>query len=270
MMYKKHNQSVWEPILSYPYVIWTMRRTGGTTLASLLSTLSEHTGIQHEPFNTERIYGHISGAFAQTGDIVQLRTDLHASLGKTPLVKHCYELMSPAFNEVLLEVSTALGYRHIILDRHSEADRIISLELAYLTGAWGGDAAQKIYPAIEAGEIVLDPLNVRRALQHTRQCMIRRQELAKMTDAAGLSPFVVYFEDVYSDPKAGRLLIKRLLAFLEIHINDPAAYDKLVDDALLRRGQNSARILQAVPNAAVAKQELETMLRTQAPVFRAS
>ncbi|MGO4909634.1 hypothetical protein ACEN2J_15015 [Pseudorhodobacter sp. W20_MBD10_FR17] len=256
--------------MSYPYIIWTMRRTGGTTLASLLSTLSEHAGVQHEPFNSDRIFGHIASAFAQTDCVAQLRLDLQACLAQTPLIKHCHELMSPAFNQVLLDVTTALGYRHIILDRHSEADRIISLELAYLTGAWGGEAAQKIYPAIEAGEMVLEPLNMQRAVQHTRLCMARRQELAQIATAADLAPFVVYFEDVYNDPKAGRLLIERLLGFLDIEIKDRTAYEKRVDDALLRRGQNSARILQAVPNADAAKQELEALLNAQTSVFQAS
>jgi hypothetical protein len=109
-----------------------------------------------------------------------------------------------------------------------------------------------------------------RAVRHTRLCMTRRQELAQMAAAAKLSPFVVYFEDVYNDPKAGRLLIERALRFLEIEIKDTAGYETLVDDALLRRGQNSARILQAVPNAAAAKQELEALLNAQASVFRVS
>jgi len=253
--------------LSYPYVIWTMRRTGGTTLASLLSTLSEHIGVQHEPFNSERMFGHVSGAFAESGDAAQLRLDLRECLAKTPVIKHCYELMSQSFNEVLLVVTTELGYRHIILDRRNETDRIVSLELAYLTGAWGGDAAKKIYPSIEAGEVVLEPLNMQRAERQMRLCNARRRELAQMMAAIQITPFVVYFEDIYSDPQAGRALIERALAFLGIRPEDHADYERLVSDALLRRGQNSARILQAVPGVDAAIESLEALHSSQTPVF---
>lgn len=251
-------------------MIWTMRRTGGTTLASLLGTLSEYRGVQHEPFNNERIYGHISAAFVQTADATQLRLDLWELLAKRPLIKHCYELVSHAFNEVLLEVTAELSYRHIILDRRNEIDRIVSLELAYQTGAWGGDAAKKIYPAIEAGEVVLEPLNLERARQQISLCHTHRQELAQKMDVAQIMPFVVYFEDVYSRPQAGRALIERLLAFLDIRPEDHADYEKQVSDALLRRGQNSAQILQAVPDVDAAIKTLKALHSGRPPVFEAS
>ena len=256
--------------MSDPYVIWTMRRTGGTTLASLLSTLSEHPSIQHEPFNAERVLGHVSDAFRQSSDEEQLRAALQYCLAKRPVIKHCYELMSPRFNAILMEVSTGLGYRHIVLDRRNEPDRILSLELAQLTGAWGGDAAKKIYPAIEAGEVSLEPIDAKRALHQMRLSYTRRQELAAMIANTALAPFVVYFEDVYTDPQAGRDLIERLLAFLGIEPQTHAGYEKLITDALSRRGQNSGRILQAVPNANLVKTELEQLQATQPPVFARS
>jgi len=256
--------------VSDPYVIWTMRRTGGTTLATLLSTLSEHRGIQHEPFNPERLFGHISDAFMQTQDTAQLRAALQECLADRPVIKHCYELMPEAFNTVFLDVTSALGYRHIVLDRRSETDRILSLELAHLTGAWGGEAAREIYPAIEAGEVTLAPVDIARARRQMTLCRNRRLELARLWVDAEPGPFVVYFEDVYSDPQQGRALIARLLAFLGIRPEDHAGYDAMVDDALLKRGQNSARILQAVPNADAAIAELDALHSTQAEVFAAS
>lgn len=256
--------------MSYPYVIWTMRRTGGTTLATLLSTLSEYTGTQHEPFNQERVFGHIYQGFAQSGDADKLRADLRKCLEKRPLIKHCHELMSHRFNALFLEVTTALGYRHIVLERRNETDRIVSLELAYLTGAWGGQDAKTIYPAIEAGEVTLAPMDIDRALRQMRLCNTRRRELASMITTADLASFVVYFEDVYSDPKAGRALIKRMLAYLDLRPEDHKNYDALVNVALLKSGQNSARILQAVPGAQGGIAQLEAEYQTQTPVFVAS
>jgi hypothetical protein len=256
--------------VSDPYVIWTMRRTGGTTLATLLSDLSEHNGIEHEPFNRDRIFGHVSEAFRQTDDDAQLRTDLKDIFAKKPVIKHCYELVPPAFNKTLFDVTSSLGYQHIILDRRNEADRIISLELARITGAWGGDAAKKLYPAIEAGEVMLEPLDVELALRQMNMCHKRRLMLAEMTADAQPAPFVVYFEDVYNDPQRGRELISQLLAFLGIHPEDHVDYAARVDDALLKRGQNSARILQAVPNASAAEKSLRESHSLHSQVFVAS
>lgn len=265
-----YNPNVEGPPLSDPYVIWTMRRTGGTTLASLLSVLSEHPGVQHEPFNAERVFGHISQAFLANGDLEQLRSDLMDCLAPRPVIKHCYELTSEAFNRVFLEVTSQLGYRHIVLDRRSEVDRIVSLELAYLTGAWGGEGAKKFYPAIEAGEVVLEPINLKRALGQMELCHTRRQQLAEMTAAPFPAPFVVYFEDVYTDPKEGRALIERLLTFLGIRPEDHTDYNRRVNDALLRRGQNTVRILQAVPDFEKARMRLNESHAPRAQVFAAS
>lgn len=256
--------------MSDPYVIWTLRRTGGTTLGTLLSRLSEHPSTQHEPFNKDRVFAHVSQGFAQSGDVGQLRGDLRKALAGRPVIKHCYELMSPAFDAVFLEVTTALGYRHIVLDRRRETDRIISLELAYLTGAWGSDAARDIYPAIEAGEVTLAAMDAQRATSQMRMCHNRRSVLAQQMTAMGQRPFVVYFEDVYADPQAGAALIGRLLAYLGIRPEEHPDYEAQLSTALLHSGQNSARILQAVPNLEAVRTQLETLFATQAQVFAPS
>lgn len=79
---------------------------------------------------------------------------------------------------------------------------------------------------------MLEPLNMERARQQIRLCHTHRQELAQKMDVAQIVPFVVYFEDVYSCPQAGRALIERLLAFLDIRPEDHADYEMRVSDAL--------------------------------------
>lgn len=245
-----------------------MRRTGGTTLATLLGTLSEYAHIEHEPFNWGRVFGHVFRDFKASGDKAQLRRDLAACLADRPLIKHCYELRLDPFNEALMEVTTALGYRHIILDRRNEIDRIMSLELAEITGAWGSDEAKKIYPRIEAGTMTLPPVDVEKVMTEVLLCRDKRLMLTKLL--ANADPFIVYYEDIYSDPDAGRALIRGIMEYLGI---DPAAhptYDKHVDDALLLRGQNSMRIMDAVPNLNQIKAEMLRVDCAQANVFTPS
>lgn len=243
--------------MSHPYIIWTMQRTGGTTLAALLATLSEHPGVEHEPFNAERLFGKVTTNWQQAKDTHRLRADIEAVLEPRPVIKHCYELLPPAVNQSLMQVASAKDYRHIILDRRAETDRILSLELAKLTGAWGGHEAIDIYDAIERGEVELKPINVEQALQHMSICQQRRRAVSEQFQSLGETPFVVYFEDVYSDPKSGRQLILELLEFLQIDPNTHPEYEQLVHEALLHKGQNSAGIMDAVPNLDKVRQQLD-------------
>ncbi len=43
-----------------PFIIWTLQRTGGTNLTVRLVELSGLESFPHEPFNIERIHGHIT------------------------------------------------------------------------------------------------------------------------------------------------------------------------------------------------------------------
>ena len=43
-----------------PFIIWTLRRTGGTNLATRLMALSQYPKLEHEPFNPDRVHGHVT------------------------------------------------------------------------------------------------------------------------------------------------------------------------------------------------------------------
>jgi hypothetical protein len=234
-----------------------MRRTGGTTAAALLATLSEHPGVPHEPFNPERRFGDVTKHWHAHKDVAALNENMAQVLAPRPVIKHCYELVAPEVNRALIEVSSALGYRHIILDRDAEVDSVLSLELAQITGAWGSKDAKRIYREIEEGVRECDPINIPRALHQLHICQNRRLELAALLTAQEHAPFVVYFEEMYSDPDAGRKRIGQLLDFLKISPDDPVEYNKLLTNALLHQGQNSARIMAAVPNIKDAHAQLE-------------
>ena len=247
-----------------------MRRTGGTTLAALLASLSEHPTVPHEPFNPERIFGAVTTAWRKSHDKAQLRAGIEAALTPRPVIKHCYEIMPPELNRALMEVASEKGYRHVILDRRAETDRILSLELAKITGAWGGDDAKRIYARIDAGEAAVDPVDIGEAVAHLRYCHKRRQEIRDLLSGTGQAPHVIYFEDVYRDPEAGRARVGALVDFLGIDRADHPTYEAQLTDALLHRGQNTARIMSAVPNIDAARAALEEAQAGLDEVFTAS
>src|SRR5579863_9787871 len=105
--------------MSHPFIIWTMQRTGGTSLTDLLLEMSEHKAAEHEPFNRDRQFGAVTIAWAQTKDEEALRRALADLLAQRHLIKHTYELRDMQLNLALMEAA-ARDYRHIFLFRRDE------------------------------------------------------------------------------------------------------------------------------------------------------
>ncbi len=237
-----------------------MRRTGGTSLATLLMKLSEHPGTQHEPFNADRALGHVLTAWQQDRDVPAMRGAIRQALARTPTIKHCYELMPLKLNRALLQVSNNLGYRHIILERQDEAARILSLELAKMTGAWGKEAATDIYAQIAAGNRQMEPIDTSSALSHLRTCRQKRADLLALFAEYQQEPFSVCFEDMYTDYDRGRAKLQELLDFLSLDVSGLPDFEDQVRTALVQSGQNSARMQHYVPNLHKARQVLQRAL----------
>lgn len=234
--------------MSDPFIIWTMRRTGGTTFAGLMTELSEHPGTQHEPFNIDRKFGHVVQTWNDTQDVERLMADLDMVLKDRPLIKHCYELIPEMVNLALIRATTRKGYRHIVLDRGSEVDRIISLELAKVTGAWGADSAAAIYAEIEDGTKTLDPIDIDAARKHLITCANLRQWLAGVFDLSKHTPLLVYFEELYTSFEDGKRVVEEILSCLDINPGDHADYEAKLIEALTESSQKSQSIAHAVPN----------------------
>lgn len=253
--------------MSIPFVIWTFRRTGGTTLTDLMMDLSEHPRVDQEPFNWDRCFGQVSKHWYDTRDADRLVADLDGVLADKPLIKHCHELHPDAFNDALFAAAHRHGYRQLVLDRRDEVGRMLSLELAQMTGAWGKHGSAERYDRVERGEDVLPPIDIAAALGHMRLCQDRRRTLLARINAyvpggvdgkgeAAAVP-VVLFEDLYACPiEEGRPRVRAILQNLGLTRNDPAGVRQRITHALRWRGQDSARILPFVPNIEEARAAL--------------
>jgi hypothetical protein len=235
--------------MSAPFIIWTMRRTGGTTLTDIAMRLSEWPKTEHEPFNWDRRFGWVTKHYAETKDWQALRANMARVLHKKPNIKHCYEILAEPVSDMLMVAATAKGYRHVILDRRDEAGRLMSLELARLTGAWGKHDATGVHAKLRSGEVRLAPIDVATALDHLRHCHERRRWLAERLQARSLEPFVLYFEDLFGDVDAGRRRFKDLLRYLDIADEVASTESAAIEHALAHRGQDSRSIYDYVPNS---------------------
>lgn len=242
--------------MSFPYVIWTMQRTGGTTLAALLASLSEFDGIEHEPFNRERQLGHITRNWDARKNALHLDEKIALALTQRPLIKHCYELVPFEVTQSLFQMSQRRGYRHIILHRRSELDRLLSLELAKQTGAWGPEQAQEIYAQFETETRALAPIQIETACAHAAHCQRCSQRLIDMLKGEAAQVFEINFEDLYGVHETGILRLKALLRFLEIDVPDDLATQSRINRALSEKAQNSAELFQKIPNIEAVREAL--------------
>jgi hypothetical protein len=116
--------------VSFPFIIWTCQRTGGISLFSALSSVSEHPAAENEPFDNDgprkRQFTDVGRMLPVPGRDKRLREIVDGGW----LIKHCYELFPDEFNHALAEISTRAGYRHIHLVRRDEMGRLISKGIA--------------------------------------------------------------------------------------------------------------------------------------------
>jgi hypothetical protein len=233
-----------------PVLIWTLRRTGGTALASLLSALSPRPSRQHEPFNRDRVHGDVTRAFADSGDRAALRAGVARALADRPVIKHCFDILPKPLHAALLDVAGDLGYAHLVLDRREESARVLSLELARRTGIWGAAEARRRYPEFLDGDRQVAPLPLAPALSALREGRARRDWLAAEMAARGIRPRVVFFEEVFGPGVDGRARILRLLADLGLDPGAVADGEDRLRVTLEERAQGSERLLARVPNIA--------------------
>lgn len=236
-----------------------MRRTGGTTFASLLGRISSHTPIQHEPFNHNRLYGEVVKDWTKGFDIDRMRSQISVILQNRPVIKHCYEIAPLPLNILLLQESLRLGYHTIMLHREAEVDRQFSLEIAKLTGAWGADLARCIFEEIRTGARPKPVLPIFSSVAHILDCHVRRVWLENMLKSLSVSYSEVLFEDLFSEKAHGVRTVNAVLAQLG-HADSRIA--ELVDDvemSVTSNGQDTQRINYLVENAVTWRHQMQSI-----------
>jgi len=196
-----------------PFIIWTFRRTGGTHLAQALFDRALFDDLQHEPFNPDRVYGGVSRHWMEHEDESALRDALTQVCGQKWLMKHCVEMAPQELNRVLSEVSTRAGYRHVFLYRRNPLDRLLSLEFAQRSGAWGKD---QVPQARMDDAIFSEPLPVEEMREHEVACREAAREVYTQLRGLGHRPVLLAFEDLFlaGDMKRTRQQLHAVLAAL--------------------------------------------------------
>ena len=227
------------PMTEKPFLILTLRRTGGTSLMTFLTRVSAFPLVEHEPFNPGRCWHDLARDFAATRDAGALAAGLAGQMAARPNIKHCVELVSPAVTRALVEAAAARDYGIFVLTRADEAARQFSLAVAVATGAWGPREAAKAYPEIQAGALVPKPLDATGLARRARlDAAALGQTLALLRNRRIAHDWLV-FEELYKGETPVQHQARRLAASLGITVgpDDPrlAAFAR-------REGQGTAAI----------------------------
>jgi hypothetical protein len=227
-----------------PHIVWTLRRTGGTTLASLLSSLSSHPTVEHEPFNQGRAFGGVANAY-EARRLEEYERGIREIIASQYVIKHCFEVRSWDFNLDLASRFSDGGYKNLILIRKDEPKRLLSLAVALETGSWGPAKAEAVLEQLRRTPKNSIELNIPRFQVEHERCQQRLARLQSHFESRSIPYRLVFFEDVYKGDRAKRIeRLEELLAFLEL---GPPTESSL--QRLFTRAQKSNEIYDYIANS---------------------
>lgn len=238
--------------LSYPFLIWTVQRTGGTSLTELLMRMSEHQNADHEPFNWRnkpRQFGHIAREWVETKNSSALAASLGDVFAQQYLIKHCYELHGIRFAERLLKAAGQTNYRHILLLRRDELSRLTSKFIAEANGTWFKGYASKVYAGIAAQKREIAPLPLENVVKHYLLCRTMTDRVRMLFKQNKVNQCEIWYEDIFIGDKETRLAhLNSLFQFLDFTPETIEAHHADIEEKIFHSGQNTGDILQFVPN----------------------
>ena len=210
-----------------PYIIWTIRRTGGTSFTSLLDNLSSYPSLEHEPFNKNRVYGYIThkyhaGEESTVDEIYQILKD-------KPNIKHCFEIIPEQINLNILKATQLLGYNQIFLYRSDQAARTMSLILSQAKNVWGPKQSARYAPYLNREKKLIIPNDhaCRRKMQSDRHLSENMyKHIQKLS-----SPLLIEFEQLYQECEMSR---KTYIEYIFSSMGIYGALDEKVSFAQLR------------------------------------
>lgn len=235
-----------------PWILLSLRRTGGTSLTSFLQSVSSFEGVQHEPFNPDRQFGWITRGFRETDDLAWLHEQVGTVLASRPNIKHCFDIARPEITRALIVRGHALGYRFLLLTRRDEAARLISLYLAFSTGAWGAKEARRIYPQIAEGRLKAAPIDLSALETQVRTDFYLLGRTLTFLRNRQIPHHWLVFEEIYDSPAVARRKAREIAADLGLSIGEGDPRLAIFGE---KQRQNSVEIGHHVGNydAAVAR-----------------
>lgn len=250
-IHKKENNK------SSPFIIWTLRRSGGTNLGEALFKSSVYSGVQHEPFNPDRVFGYVTKEWMSNKDLDSLYKSIDSILAKKPLIKHCFEIVPEVINTALIELSIKHGYNHLFLYREYPTDRLLSLNYALKTGIWGKE--QKNKKTLQE-DVFNSPVDVDSLIKHEKNSRKAIRNIYNSLVEKGVEPVLLTFESLYTGAyEYSKSLV--ISTFKALSINDGVLGNDVLKKMLRGGGQGTKDKYLKFPGSEKLVQESKRMER---------
>ena len=240
-----------------PFIIYTLRRTGGTSLAAFMEQISSFPTVEHEPFNKDRRWAAVTAAVKGGMDPVTLRRRLKEMLADRPNIKHAVEVVPMAITRALIEVCGELGYAQFVLHRRAEKDRLMSLYMAEATGAWGSQDAATLYPKLRSGALAPDPIDLSRVAERVRIDAACLGETLMLLRGRGVDFGWLLFEEIYQSPTGTVQAALAIAGRMGLNLTETDARLSVFSTS---SGQSSGEAVALVPQSAEVKALLDRLL----------
>lgn len=239
-----------------PWILVTVRRTGGTNLATFMNRLSSFRTIQHEPFNSGRKYGEITDQFISSRDIHSLNSAIVEVLDQKINIKHCFDTVPAEVTQALLSAAIKRNYRIVILTRKDEVARLLSLGAAKATGVWTKKAASEKYPSIVLGSGQVRSIDISYLLR-TANVTTRNIGLILTLLRNHNSPYLwVLFEDLYTKNTEKEKTAMMIADFVGI---DRQKVQYQLEWFMELQSQNTKEVLPHFPNVREVREKLSRL-----------
>jgi|GEM_PF-5701687 LPS sulfotransferase NodH len=224
--------------MSSPFFVWTVQRTGSTTLTTILSHLSS-SDVKHEPFNVNREF-----AYRRNKDV--LIQNLDNLRGQCFCFKHCWNVHRPMFNQLIFDFFIQDGYRLILLSRSNVLAMEISRQLAKQTGVWGKNTEKDHCSYIEQDFLPLDIIEITQSIS---SYVTRLNEYRLQLEQANINYFSLSYENIFETSMEQRFsLIRKLCNFLDIPSKNIEDKKTNLEDLLKDNKQNTFEVYKKIPN----------------------
>lgn len=219
-----------------PFIIWTFRRTGGTNLGSALFEKSDFNGVEHEPFNKNRLYSWIAEDWQNKQDKKLLYHSLNKILSEKPLIKHCLEIMPDELNTALAELSCKYGYKHLFLYRENAVTRLLSLNFSLKTNIW---SSKELAQQTLDDKVFKEAIPIKKLLEHEKRSRHKMEMIYQLLLEEGCLPSKISFELLYKgDLAQSSTLVKTI--FREILGSEQKCSKEVLEKIIKKGKQNIA------------------------------
>ena len=233
-----------------------MRRTGGTSFANILETVSGYK-IEHEPFNWDRTFGFIAKNFQNDrNNFANLQADLKQHcIEKKICIKHCYEVSGEVLNLSLIDIFAQSNYKHIFLLRRDELSRLLSLYTAIHTDVWGKHGSEGIYEQYLKGNKKLPEYDIEEMKKHLQLCNRKTDALKQRMSDNNIQFLNIYYEDLYSgDFEERKQFLQKICDYLEVPYSLFESKTENFKYKLMKANQKSNALYDLIPNLQEIKQ----------------